>query len=126
MARFGQAPFAQRPFGILGAVNGVSCSEVAVVTGSLAKRGNQVLAETASVTDSVAKSAARALVLESATIGDALAKQSRKLYAEVLAITETLDLGRLYWRVLSESIAWTEVIAVSWKRLLQFVLSGKP
>jgi len=37
-----------------------------------------------------------------------------------------LGLDRLYSRVLSETIAMTDAIAVSWKRLLQFIMSGKP
>ena len=99
--------------------------EAAAIADTLIRRAGRTLAEAIAVTDSALRTPGKILA-ESVPISDTLTRQPRRLLAEFLGFADTLGLGRLYSRILSEAIDVTDGIVVSWTRLLQFFISGRP
>ena len=97
----------------------------AAITDTVLESLRRLLTDSVAVSDTIQKRPGK-LVAESATIADTLTRQPCRLFTEILAIGDSIAFGRLYSLVLSETIAMTDAVMVSWKRLLQFIISGKP
>ena len=100
-------------------------NETAAITDTVLESLRRLLTDSVAVSDTIQKRTGK-LVAESATIADTLTRQPCRLFTEILAIGDSIAFGRLYSLVLSETIAMTDAVMVSWKRLLQFIISGKP
>lgn len=126
MARFAQFQFGQRPFGAGGALNGTSCAEVVACADVTAKSFAKAAPETTTVADPILRGTARSLTMEPLTIADTFFRQLCRALDELIAAYDLFGSARYIRRALLEAVAITDTTTSARKRLLQFVISGRP